>query len=204
MAKQIKVGVVGCGYWGPNLVRNFRSLPDCHLKMMCDISEERLKHLSVLYPDVKGEIELRSHAQRRGLGRGGGRHLGQAAFSDGQGGLAGGQTHVDRKADGGLVGAMRGTGGNRAGKGAGADGRAHFPLFAGGAEDQGDRGARATWAKSATSAPAGSTWACFKRTSTWRGIWRRTIFRSSFICWSNRPPASTAAAARMSRRGSKM
>ncbi len=53
--KRIKVGVVGCGYWGPNLVRNFRSLQDCHLKMMCDISRERLKHLNSLYPDVKGE-----------------------------------------------------------------------------------------------------------------------------------------------------
>ena len=55
MSKQIKVGVVGCGYWGPNLVRNFRSLPGCNLKMMCDISPARLKHLRELYPDVKGE-----------------------------------------------------------------------------------------------------------------------------------------------------
>jgi predicted dehydrogenase len=55
MPKEIKVGVVGCGYWGPNLVRNFRSLPDCQLKMMCDISKERLKHLTSLYPDVEGE-----------------------------------------------------------------------------------------------------------------------------------------------------
>ena len=55
MSNQIKVGVVGCGYWGPNLVRNFRSLPDCQLKMMCDISRERLKHLHALYPDVQGE-----------------------------------------------------------------------------------------------------------------------------------------------------
>src|SRR5579862_3586979 len=55
MSKEIKVGVVGCGYWGPNLVRNFRSLPDCQLKMMCDISKDRLKHLTSLYPDVEGE-----------------------------------------------------------------------------------------------------------------------------------------------------
>ncbi len=55
MRKQIKVGVVGCGYWGPNLVRNFRSLPDCSLKMMCDISEQRLEHLRGLYPEVEGE-----------------------------------------------------------------------------------------------------------------------------------------------------
>jgi predicted dehydrogenase len=56
MAKQIKVGVVGCGYWGPNLVRNFRSLPDCTMKMMCDVSENRLTHLKSLYPEVEGEM----------------------------------------------------------------------------------------------------------------------------------------------------
>ena len=57
MPKQIKVGVVGCGYWGPNLVRNFRSLPDCDLKIMCDISEQRLLHLKSLYPEVDGETD---------------------------------------------------------------------------------------------------------------------------------------------------
>jgi predicted dehydrogenase len=54
MAKRIKVGVVGCGYWGPNLVRNFRSLPDCSMTMMCDLSENRLTHLKSLYPEVEG------------------------------------------------------------------------------------------------------------------------------------------------------
>jgi predicted dehydrogenase len=58
MKKQIKVGVVGCGYWGPNLIRNFRSLPDCNLKLMCDISESRLKHLRSLYPEVEGETDF--------------------------------------------------------------------------------------------------------------------------------------------------
>ena len=58
MKKQIKVGVVGCGYWGPNLIRNFRSLPDCQLKLMCDISEARLKHLRSLYPEVEGETNF--------------------------------------------------------------------------------------------------------------------------------------------------
>ena len=46
---------MGCGYWGPNLIRNFRSLPDCSLEMMCDVSENRLAHLKVLYPEVEGE-----------------------------------------------------------------------------------------------------------------------------------------------------
>ncbi|HOB33018.1 MAG TPA: Gfo/Idh/MocA family oxidoreductase [Verrucomicrobiota bacterium] len=54
MPKPIKVGVVGCGYWGPNLIRNFRALPDCKLTTMCDINEERLRHLKSLYPEVDG------------------------------------------------------------------------------------------------------------------------------------------------------
>ncbi|MBV8901361.1 MAG: Gfo/Idh/MocA family oxidoreductase [Verrucomicrobia bacterium] len=54
MKKPTVVGVVGCGYWGPNLVRNFKSLPDCNLKAMCDLSEARLKHLKTLYADVEG------------------------------------------------------------------------------------------------------------------------------------------------------
>jgi predicted dehydrogenase len=57
MTGQIKVGVVGCGYWGPNLVRNFRSLPDCHLKMMCDTQEHRIAHLKILYPEVEGSTD---------------------------------------------------------------------------------------------------------------------------------------------------
>jgi predicted dehydrogenase len=55
MSKLINVGVVGCGYWGPNLVRNFRSLPECNLKMMCDVSAARLNSLQALYPDVAAE-----------------------------------------------------------------------------------------------------------------------------------------------------
>jgi predicted dehydrogenase len=54
MKKPIVVGVVGCGYWGPNLVRNFKGLPNCHLKAMCDVSEARLKHMRSLYSDVEG------------------------------------------------------------------------------------------------------------------------------------------------------
>jgi predicted dehydrogenase len=51
---KISVGVIGYGYWGPLLVRNFKGLPDCDLKMVCDVSEARLKHLKDLYPSVEG------------------------------------------------------------------------------------------------------------------------------------------------------
>jgi predicted dehydrogenase len=67
MSKPIRVGVVGCGYWGPNLVRNFRSLADCSLKMMCDVSEQRLSHLKTLYPEVKGEMDFEHMLNGAGL-----------------------------------------------------------------------------------------------------------------------------------------
>ena len=54
MKRKIAVGVVGCGYWGPLLVRNFKSLPDCQLKAVCDVNAARLKHLGNLYADVEG------------------------------------------------------------------------------------------------------------------------------------------------------
>jgi len=32
----VKVGVIGCGYWGPNLIRNFSKVPDCRLEAVAD------------------------------------------------------------------------------------------------------------------------------------------------------------------------
>ncbi len=57
MTRKFKVGVVGCGYWGPNLIRNFRSLPGCQLKIMCDLSQQRLMHLKTLYPEVQRAMD---------------------------------------------------------------------------------------------------------------------------------------------------
>lgn len=55
--KRIKIGVAGCGYWGPNLIRNFHSLPDCKLTAMCDLHAARLKHLKSLYPEAAAETD---------------------------------------------------------------------------------------------------------------------------------------------------
>jgi predicted dehydrogenase len=48
----IKVGVIGCGYWGPKLARNFHDLPDTCLAWVADRQPERLAHMRSLYPDV--------------------------------------------------------------------------------------------------------------------------------------------------------
>ena len=58
MKKQTNVGVVGCGYWGPNLIRNFHQLKDCDLKIMCDASERRLAHMRSLYLGVEGATDF--------------------------------------------------------------------------------------------------------------------------------------------------
>ena len=36
------IGVVGCGYWGPNLVRNFSALSRCELRAVCDTNSAQL------------------------------------------------------------------------------------------------------------------------------------------------------------------
>src|SRR5688572_25633887 len=53
MKSRIRVGVVGCGYWGPNLLRNFRSLSDCDVKTICDLDAKRLNHMKSLYPNLE-------------------------------------------------------------------------------------------------------------------------------------------------------
>jgi predicted dehydrogenase len=58
MKQPTVVGVVGCGYWGPNLVRNFKGLSNCNLRAMCDTSEARLKHMRSLYSDVEGVTDF--------------------------------------------------------------------------------------------------------------------------------------------------
>jgi predicted dehydrogenase len=49
----IGVAVVGYGYWGPNLVRNFWEVPGTTLVSVCDLREERLAGVRARYPAVE-------------------------------------------------------------------------------------------------------------------------------------------------------
>lgn len=51
--KTIKIGIIGCGYWGPNLIRNFVSTPGCEMAGIADINKERLDKINRLYPFLK-------------------------------------------------------------------------------------------------------------------------------------------------------
>lgn len=48
----INIGVVGCGYWGPNLTRNFHFLPEVNMLMAADLNEKNLRHLKESYPNL--------------------------------------------------------------------------------------------------------------------------------------------------------
>lgn len=48
----INVAVIGCGYWGPNLIRNFVACPHTELLWACDKDEKRLERVMEPYPGV--------------------------------------------------------------------------------------------------------------------------------------------------------
>jgi predicted dehydrogenase len=48
----IRIGVIGYGYWGPNIVRNLRALEGCEVAAVCDQSPAALKRLKQAHPDL--------------------------------------------------------------------------------------------------------------------------------------------------------
>jgi predicted dehydrogenase len=59
-AKPVRVGVVGYGYWGPNLVRNLERLADADLAVVCDASESNLGKLKAAHPTVATAADVDS------------------------------------------------------------------------------------------------------------------------------------------------
>ena len=57
--KVINVGVIGYGYWGPNLVRNFLEIPDSTVVAVADQSEESLERLRGRYSDIPATLDCR-------------------------------------------------------------------------------------------------------------------------------------------------
>jgi predicted dehydrogenase len=57
-AEPVRVGVVGLGYWGPNLARNFDGLPGCELTWVCDASQEARERVAPSLHDARVTAEL--------------------------------------------------------------------------------------------------------------------------------------------------
>jgi len=49
----MKIAVIGCGYWGPNLVRNLVQSNRVRELICCDVNQKRLEHMRNLYPSIK-------------------------------------------------------------------------------------------------------------------------------------------------------
>src|SRR6266850_54000 len=49
----VRVGVIGYGYWGPNVVRNLQSLENCQLVTICDKNSDSLRRAGRVYPGVE-------------------------------------------------------------------------------------------------------------------------------------------------------
>ena len=49
----IRVGVIGYGYWGPNIVRNFHGVEGSRVQMVCDKSPDMLRRVAQNYPDIQ-------------------------------------------------------------------------------------------------------------------------------------------------------
>lgn len=54
----IKVGVVGYGYWGPNLVRNFVAQDCSEVAVVSDLNAGRLARVSALYPTIRTTTDV--------------------------------------------------------------------------------------------------------------------------------------------------
>ncbi len=49
------IAIIGVGYWGPNLVRNFISVKNSNIAKVCDINKERLNFIQSKYPSLETE-----------------------------------------------------------------------------------------------------------------------------------------------------
>ncbi|QSJ15264.1 Gfo/Idh/MocA family oxidoreductase [Nostoc sp. UHCC 0702] len=59
MGNNINIGVIGYGYWGPNLVRNFAEIPNAQVTKVSDFKPELLAKAQVRYPSIQVTTDCR-------------------------------------------------------------------------------------------------------------------------------------------------
>ncbi|MBU6423009.1 MAG: Gfo/Idh/MocA family oxidoreductase [Chloroflexota bacterium] len=60
MTDTLKVGVIGAGYWGPNLIRNFNDAPGADVLAVADLQPQRLAPIQKRYPSIQMTTDHRS------------------------------------------------------------------------------------------------------------------------------------------------
>jgi predicted dehydrogenase len=56
--RPLKLGVVGLGYWGPNLARNFAGLADCEVSWLCDASKQAREKVARTIPGARQSEDM--------------------------------------------------------------------------------------------------------------------------------------------------
>jgi predicted dehydrogenase len=51
--EKVRVGVIGAGYWGPNLIRNFTTITAADVVAVADSKQDRLQNIKDLYPQIQ-------------------------------------------------------------------------------------------------------------------------------------------------------
>ncbi|MBV9325357.1 MAG: Gfo/Idh/MocA family oxidoreductase [Chloroflexi bacterium] len=57
-SSEVRVAAVGCGYWGPNVIRNLDAVPGFDLRWVCDADPERLAPVAARYPSTRATADL--------------------------------------------------------------------------------------------------------------------------------------------------
>ena len=65
----IKLAQLGCGYWGPNLLRNFSAHADCHVKLVAEQDPKRREYVESMYPKTMTSPDWRSAIDDPEIGR---------------------------------------------------------------------------------------------------------------------------------------
>ncbi len=50
--ENLRIGIIGCGYWGPNLIRNIHEISSSELVAVADLNEDRLHSIKSRYHDI--------------------------------------------------------------------------------------------------------------------------------------------------------
>ena len=67
MGNTTTIGIIGCGYWGPNLLRNFAENEAAELRWMCDVDEQRLAMLGRRFPATTATSDYNRLFSDKGL-----------------------------------------------------------------------------------------------------------------------------------------
>ena len=80
----VRFGVIGYGYWGPNIVRNLRALENAEVVAVCDRRPDALKRCQKAYEDIWVTSDCSEVAELAGHRRGRGDYSGVDAFRAGE------------------------------------------------------------------------------------------------------------------------